>query len=277
METLTQKTCIVPSRKWLSVFDPIVPGHTKLTLSRFSYVFVNIDSSRDWELCKDSAETVSKFSLLIEVLLRESADGLVRGTSPRSHLGAQLCLQINALKRLLRIKPSGHDSLMRRLNRVFGGPRSIAASLFMETAATAALYSKAVALVINYILDNSKAKEVHSNLHPRDVKGDGEVISLIREALSKEGPHEVEPRADPCVRRPKGPRSLLGRETSRGKTHQRSFGGLRVGFSCSMGNISDSNSLQTFGSLVLRKGPCPEVLDLMNEPGLLNSPVSDNC
>lgn len=74
---------------------------------------------------------------------------------------------------------------MRRLSKVFGEPKSVAASLFMETAATAALYSKAVALVINYIFDNSKANDVHSKLHPKDAKGDEEVVSLIREALRK--------------------------------------------------------------------------------------------
>lgn len=94
-------------------------------------------------------------------------------------------IQLNALKRLLKIRSSEHESLMRRLSRVFGGPKSVAASVFMETAATSALYSKAVALVIDYVFNNSKASDVHSNLHPKDVKGDGEVISLIREALRK--------------------------------------------------------------------------------------------
>lgn len=75
--------------------------------------------------------------------------------------------------------------MMRRLSKVFGGPKSVAASVFMETAATAALYSKAVAFVVNYIFNNLKANDVHGNLHPRDVKGDGEVISLIREALRR--------------------------------------------------------------------------------------------
>jgi hypothetical protein len=55
----------------------------------------------------------------------------------------------------------------------------------METAATAALFSKAVALVVDYIFNNSKAKDVHGHLNPKDAKGDGEVISLIREALRK--------------------------------------------------------------------------------------------
>ena len=72
---------------------------------------------------------------------------------------------------------------MHRLSKVPGQPQSVAASVFMETAATAALFSKAVAIVVNYIFDNSKAKDVHNYLHPRDVKGDEGVISLIREAL----------------------------------------------------------------------------------------------
>ena len=74
---------------------------------------------------------------------------------------------------------------MRRLSRLFGRPQSVAASVFIETAATAALFSKAVALVIDYIFNNSKARDVHNYLHPKDAKGDGEVISLIREALRK--------------------------------------------------------------------------------------------
>ena len=74
---------------------------------------------------------------------------------------------------------------MKHFSRVFGRPKSVAASVFMETAATAALSSKAVALVIDYIFNNSKAKDVHNHLHPKDEKGDGEVISLIREALRK--------------------------------------------------------------------------------------------
>ena len=74
---------------------------------------------------------------------------------------------------------------MKRLSRVFGQSQSVAASVFMETAATAALFSKAVALIVNYIFNNSKAKDVHSHLHPKDENGDGEVISLIREALRK--------------------------------------------------------------------------------------------
>lgn len=79
---------------------------------------------------------------------------------------------------------------MRRLSRVFGRPQSVAASVFIETAGTAALFSKAVALVIDHIFTNSKTKDVHNYLHPKDAKGDGEVISLIREALRKElGPH----------------------------------------------------------------------------------------
>lgn len=83
------------------------------------------------------------------------------------------------------IKPSEHDTLVNRLSEVFGEPKSVAAGVFMDTAATAALYSKAVALVIDYIFNNSKAKEVHHNLHPKDAKGDGEVISLIKQALRK--------------------------------------------------------------------------------------------
>lgn len=74
---------------------------------------------------------------------------------------------------------------MKRLNGALGGPRSVAASVFMETEAIAALYSKAAALVINYIFNSSKAKEVHNSLHPKNAEGDGEVISLIKEALRK--------------------------------------------------------------------------------------------
>ena len=96
---------------------------------------------------------------------------------------------------------------MKRLSRVFGRPKSVAASVFMETAATAALYSKAVALVIDYIFDKSKAKDVHNKLHPKDEKGNGEVISLIREALRKKlGPCLLEPVSDGWFRRPPGPR-----------------------------------------------------------------------
>jgi len=79
---------------------------------------------------------------------------------------------------------------MKRLGKVFGQPQSVAVSVFMETAATAALFSKAVALVIDYIFNNSKAGDVHNYLCPEDAKGDGEVISLIREALrEKPKPH----------------------------------------------------------------------------------------
>lgn len=74
---------------------------------------------------------------------------------------------------------------MWHLSKVLGSPKSVATSVFMETAATAALYSKAVALVINYIFNNSKAENARSNLHPKDAKGDEIVISLIREALRK--------------------------------------------------------------------------------------------
>ena len=96
-------------------------------------------------------------------------------------------LQLNALRRFLKLRPSysDHESPMKCLARVFGRPRSVAASVFMETAATAALFSKAVALVVDYILNNSKAMDVHNHLHPKDAKGDGEVISLIRKALRK--------------------------------------------------------------------------------------------
>ena len=72
---------------------------------------------------------------------------------------------------------------MHRLSKVPGRPQSVAASVFMETVATAALFSKAVALVVNYTFNNSKERDVHSYLHPNHVKGDEEVISLIREAL----------------------------------------------------------------------------------------------
>jgi len=157
----------------LSIKTPTNPDgevDAKDVYSAFSevadYVFMNIDNSRDWALHKASVKTVREFSLLIEVLLRSSEDGL-----------------LNALKRFLGVNRSGHESLMNRLSKVFGGAKSIAASVFMETAATAALYSKAVALVINYIFNNSKVKDVHSNLHPKDAEGDGKVISLIREAL----------------------------------------------------------------------------------------------
>lgn len=139
--------------------------------------------------------------------------------------------QLNALKRFLRIKPTEHESLMRHLSRVPGELKSVAASVFMETAATAALYSKAVALVINYIFNNSKMKDVHRNLHPKDVKGDGEVISLIREALRKKlWFHGLERVSDSCVCRPPRPRSLLGRTGSGRKNHRVSFGELWVSF-----------------------------------------------
>ena len=87
----------------------------------------------------------------------------------------------------------------------------MAASIFVETAATAALYSKAVALVIDYIFNNSKGREVHGNLHPKDARGDGEVISLIREALRRELRfRKSEPVSDSYIRRPPGHRLLLG-------------------------------------------------------------------
>lgn len=62
---------------------------TELTPTlRSSYIFVNIDNSRDWELHNGSAETVRKFTLLIEVLIRDSADGLVCGLSLRYYIGS---------------------------------------------------------------------------------------------------------------------------------------------------------------------------------------------
>ena len=89
------------------------------------------------------------------------------------------------MKRILKLgrSHSDHEALMGRLRRVFGRPQSVAVSVFIETAATAALFSKAVALVIDHIFNNSKAKDVHNHLHPKDAKGDGEVVSLIRETL----------------------------------------------------------------------------------------------
>jgi hypothetical protein len=186
MGMLTRGTCTVPSRKWLSAFDSRIPDHAELNPLYSRYIFVNIDNSRDWVSQRASAEIVRRFSLLIEVLILDSADGLVCEPSSWLPVNAYLDSQLSALKRLLKIKPSEHGSLMKRLGNVLGGTRSVATSVFMETAATAPLYSKAVALVINYIFNNSRAKEVHNNLHPKDVKGDGEVISLIREALRKE-------------------------------------------------------------------------------------------
>ena len=137
---------------------------------------------------KASAETVCKFSLLIEVLLRNSSDGLVCVPSFNvvSALSLDL-LQFNALKPFLKSRSpySDHESLMKCLREVPGRRQSVAASVFMETAATAALFSKAVALVVDYIFSNSKIKSVYSNLHPKNTKGDGDVISLIRGALRK--------------------------------------------------------------------------------------------
>jgi len=74
---------------------------------------------------------------------------------------------------------------MKRLGEVSGRRRNVAASVFMETAATAALFSKAVALVVDYIFNNSKTKDVRNHLHPMNTKGDGDMISLIRGALRK--------------------------------------------------------------------------------------------
>lgn len=64
-------------------------GDIKLTPSPSSYIFVNIDNSRDWELHKGSVETVRKFNLLIEGALRGSADGLVCDPSLRSYVCSQ--------------------------------------------------------------------------------------------------------------------------------------------------------------------------------------------
>lgn len=80
---------------------------------------------------------------------------------------------------------------------MLGRPESIAASVFIETAGTAALFSKAVALVIDHIFNSSKVRDVRDYLHPKDANGDGEVISLIREALRKElVPHQLESVSD---------------------------------------------------------------------------------
>jgi hypothetical protein len=175
-------------------------------------------------------------------------------------------LQLNALKRFLGVNRSGHESLMNRLSKVFGGAKSIAASVFMETAATAALYSKAVALVINYIFNNSKVKDVHSNLHPKDAEGDGKVISLIREALRKKlRSRGLELGSHFCGCRPPGPRSLLGWTSSGRETDRDSFRELWVRFSIVQGNGDDPDSLQTVEPLVLRKGPCLDVLNSMDE------------
>jgi len=48
-----------------------------LTAPHSSYIFLNTEHSRDWALHNASAETVSKFSSLIEVLLRDSTNWLV--------------------------------------------------------------------------------------------------------------------------------------------------------------------------------------------------------
>lgn len=157
-------------------------------MSRFSYIFVNVENSRDWALREAAAETISKFSSLIEVSLRDSADGLVCITPMLGGRSPQHIPQLNALKRFLKLTPShpGHESLMEHLSKVPGQPQGVAASVFMDTAATAALFSKAVALVIDHIFNNSKEKDVYDYLHPKDAKGDGEVVSLIREVLRKE-------------------------------------------------------------------------------------------
>lgn len=59
------------------VFDSGQFYEKGLTALHFSYIFVNTEHSRDWALHKASAETVSKFSMLTEVLLRDSTNGLV--------------------------------------------------------------------------------------------------------------------------------------------------------------------------------------------------------
>lgn len=64
------------------MFDSGASHQKELTTPRSSYIFVNIENSRDWALHKASAETVRKFSLLIEVLVRNSADGPVCAASP---------------------------------------------------------------------------------------------------------------------------------------------------------------------------------------------------
>lgn len=78
MGTSTRRTCIVPSQKWPSASNSKGFGHSALTASHSSYIFMNLDNSQDWALHKASVKTVHKFSSLIEVLLLGSAGGLVR-------------------------------------------------------------------------------------------------------------------------------------------------------------------------------------------------------
>jgi hypothetical protein len=119
---------------------------------------------------------------------------------------------------------------MKRLSRVFGQPQTVAVSVFFETAATAALFSKAVALVIDHIFNDSKATDVHNYLHPKDEKGDGEVISLIREALRELKFHSLGFVSEARVYRPPGPWPLLGRAGAGCKINRVSVGELWVRF-----------------------------------------------
>jgi hypothetical protein len=72
---------MVLSRKWPSASNSRGFGHSVLTASPYSYIFMNLDNSRDWALHKASVKTVHKFSSLIKVLLLGSAGGLVRNVS----------------------------------------------------------------------------------------------------------------------------------------------------------------------------------------------------
>lgn len=67
-------------------------------------------------------------------------------------------------------------------------PNQIAASLFSEVIPTAALYSKAIAHVVNFYLDNDRTEarqDIARQSTLRTPESEARILSYVREALSK--------------------------------------------------------------------------------------------
>lgn len=130
-----------------------------------------MDSADEWALRERSVQTFDEFT---EVVTK--------------HLG-RIGSVLGASSKLLEVNPNARGFLKKLREEVkHGGHRGLAASLFTEIVPSAAYFSQAIALALNYYLsaDRRNAREDIINLAKEDTtEAYKKIQMLIREALCK--------------------------------------------------------------------------------------------
>ena len=168
-----------------------------INLISISYVFMNTDPAQDWALREKATKTAQDISEHIAGHLQRMSGSIV---SPLLELLATHVLynffnqlSVSGFSDTLSGFLAGRKNYEVFLKQLLAARRThpaeqIAASLFLEVVPTAAAYSKAVAHVVNFFLDEGRSearKEIATLANLRTIESEAKILEYVYEALRK--------------------------------------------------------------------------------------------